>query len=131
MDIHLVNHAFASIYNDHLKNIIQLTGNWHLVDSWSYPSITDKYYQSMEKALREMSLKVPEQRYNPANNDPSAQHQIIENSQLKKAADRVGWLNIIDEPLAVQFPLLCTEFIRNFSTHLSKRVPIVVKVSFW
>ena len=71
MDIHLVDDSFASVFNDHLKNITQPTGNCHLVDLWADPSITDKYYHSMEKVLREMSLNVLEPRSSPANNNPS------------------------------------------------------------
>lgn len=99
MDIHLVNHAFASFYNNHLKNITQLTGNCHLVDSWM-----DKYYQSMEKVLREMSLKVPEQKSKHSLNltcpqvlesiDPLVSYESMYQSYQTLAS---GWASLMEK----------------------------------
>ena len=131
MDIKLVENAFTTTYSDHLKDITQLTGNPRFIDSWMDNSIMYKYYQTLETTLRERPAPSPPRGASTETIDAAAAYHIIELAQLSKAADRVGWLQIIDEPLAIRYPLPCTEFLRDFSTHLSKKVNIITKVSVW
>lgn len=131
MDIHLVNHAFASFYNNHLKNITQLTGNCHLVDSWM-----DKYYQSMEKVLREMSLKVPEQRSKHSLNltcpqvlesiDPLVSYESMYQSYQTLAS---GWASLMEKHGCVPEEDLHHLILKVSAFHSILLLPLLSKLS--
>ena len=82
----------------------------------------DGYYDALEANLKKKVTKLPVVEGEDPNVKPGLQHG------LRNAADRVGWLNVLDKALPVHMPLPSPDFIHEFSTFLSKKANIITKV---
>ena len=118
---HCLNQVFDDTYL-HLQNIAQQSGHPLFVDSWTDRLIVDGYYDALEANLRKKVTMLPV----VEGEDPHVKAGL--QSGLRNAADRVGWLNVLDEALPVHMPLPSSDFIHEFSTFLSKKANIITKV---
>ena len=119
---HCLNQVFNDTYLEHLQDIAQQSGHPLFVESWTDRSIVDGYYDALEANLRKKITMLPV----VEGEDPNVKAGL--QSGLRNAAARVGWLNVLDEALPVRMPLPSPDFIREFSTFLSKKANIIAKV---
>ena len=119
-----IDEAYEDMYLDVFPGVLELISNPLFVDSKTDHSIINANYNTLEAILRK---KVT---VRPIEGEYSIISTSIQNG-LSNAADRIGWLKVLDETLALHMPLPCPEFIHDFSIFVSKKAPIISKVGLF
>ena len=116
-----------------VEALYSVVANWpQLIKLINTPQINEAYelkpintyYDILKAMLRKKAI------IGPTEGEDSTVSASMQNS-LSNATDRISWLKVLDDTLAMCMPLPCPEFIHNFSVFMSKKAPIISKVGLF